>query len=66
MKLDIGKPDLIQARACMDDAELFRRASVSAMTLWTAHNKKQELKRATIGKLVKALSVDVTEIIMEE
>ena len=61
MKLDREKFDIARARACMTQKD-FEGAGVPKGTLCRVMGGKNS-NPATIGKLAKALGVDVTEII---
>ena len=61
MKLDRQKFDLERARACMGQSD-FEKAGVSKGTLCRALGGG-ELKPETIGKIARALGVDVTKIL---
>lgn len=63
MKIDNRKLDLILARQCRTITDL--RVSVSPQTL-TRVRRCEDVKPATIGRIAKALDVDVTEILKEE
>ncbi len=64
MKLNKQKFLIARARACMGQAD-FEAAGVPKGTLCRAMNGKG-LKPETLGKIAKALGVDVTEIIDED
>lgn len=63
MKLDREKFDIARARACMGQAD-FVAAGIPKGTLCSAMNGKG-CKPETIGKIAKALGVDVTEILQK-
>lgn len=60
MKINKEKYMLARARACMGQKEL-EAAGISKGTLCRV--MKEEARPETIGKIAKALGVDVTEII---
>ena len=62
MKLDNGKILLILARRMQSRAMLAEKANLSRQTV-TKVLKTGKCKPETIGKIAKALNVDVTEII---
>lgn len=61
MKLDREKFSIARARACIGQKD-FEKAGVPKGTLCRAMSGRN-LKPETIGKLAKALDVDVTEIL---
>lgn len=65
LKLDIQKLRLEQARACLTDAELANKAELGVGTLPKILNKKRRATPKTVGKLARALNIDVTRIISE-
>ena len=64
MRIDRNKLKLAQARAMLGNKELAATAKISANTLVTAG--KVNVMPATVGKIAKALGVDVTEIIEDK
>ena len=64
MRIDRDKLKLAQARAMLGNKELAAAAKISANTLVTAG--KVNVMPATVGKIAKALGVDVTEIIEDK
>ncbi|MDO4942662.1 MAG: helix-turn-helix transcriptional regulator [Lachnospiraceae bacterium] len=62
MKADRRKLELAMARACLSTAELTEKASIPRSTVNGIISGKSA-KPGTIGKIAKALEVDVTEII---
>lgn len=64
MRIDRNKLKLAQARAMLGNKELAAAAKISANTLVTAG--KVNVLPATVGKIAKALGVDVTEIIEDK
>lgn len=63
MKISIRKIMLIMARNCINDSEMLKKAGVPFGTWYQIKNGKCTPKPATIGKIAKALGVDVTEIL---
>lgn len=61
MKLNRNKFDIARARACKGTKEL-ETAGIPRGTLCTAMSGKN-MKPETIGRIARALGVDVTEII---
>lgn len=64
MKIDRTKFDLAKARACMGTKELVA-SGIPKGTLCGILNGKN-VRPETIGRLAKALGVDVTEILTDE
>lgn len=64
MKIDVYKLELAKARACMNQTEL--EAKGVGRTLLARIKKGENLTAKTVGKIAKALGVDVTEIIVTE
>lgn len=62
MKVSRDKLNLAMARACMNTAELTRVAEMPRPTVNNAITGR-DVRPATIGKIARALGVDVTEII---
>lgn len=60
MRINRQKYELAKARACMDSKELIE-AGIPKGTLNSVC--RNELRPGTVGKIAKALGVDVTEII---
>ena len=61
MKIDRQKFDIARARACISFAD-FEKAGIPRGTLCRAMGGSG-LKPETVGRIAKALKVDVTEII---
>lgn len=62
MKVNKQKLELAMARSCSTTVELAEKAQIPRPTV-SAIVSGRNSKPATIGKLAKALGVDVTEII---
>jgi DNA-binding Xre family transcriptional regulator len=62
MKVDRRKLEVAMARACFSTAELTAKAKMPRPTVNGIISGKSA-KPGTIGKIAKALGVDVTEII---
>ncbi len=62
MKLDHNKLDLLRARNVLTISQLAKAANVSTMSIVRGKNPGV----TTIGKIAKALGVDVEEIIVKE
>lgn len=65
MKLDGEKVKLAMARACMNPKNLAQATEMPAQTINGAL-RGRSIRPATLGRIAKALGVDVTEIIKEE
>ena len=65
MRADRKKIELAMARACLSNSEVAERADMPETTA-KAVLQGRSAKPCTIGKVAKALGVDVTEIIEEE
>lgn len=63
MRISKNKLDLALARACMNPRQL--RESISPQTILRA-KEGRDLMPATVGKIARALGVDVAEIIETE
>lgn len=66
MKLNRNLLLLAMAKGCMTDKELAERAGVALPTLAKIKAGKRSAKPATVGKIARALGVDVTDLIREE
>ena len=64
MRIDRDKLKLAQARAMLGNKELAAAAKVSTNSLVTAG--KANFSPVTVGKIAKALGVDVTEILEDK
>jgi len=62
LKIDREKYELARARACMGQKDLVA-AGIPKGTLCGALRGDIEVRPETVGKIAKALGVDVTEII---
>lgn len=62
MKVDRSKLELAMARACLTTAELTENAEMPRSTV-NGVISGRSVKPGTIGKVAKALGVDVTEIL---
>lgn len=65
MKVNRKKLELAMARACMSTGDLVKK---SAMPRPTVNNviRGRDVRPATIGKIARALDVDVTDILEVE
>lgn len=65
MKADRAKLRLAMARACMNSQDLAMAAQMPPQTVNGAL-RERSVRPATLGRIAKALVVDVTEIMKEE
>lgn len=65
MKADTVKLRLAMARACMNPQDLAKAAEMPPQTV-NGVLRGRSIRPATIGKIARALGVDVAEIIKEE
>lgn len=65
MKISKSKLTLALARKCWNQRDLRDNAVVSAQTA-VSINKGKDVMPATVGKIARALGVDVTDIIEQE
>ncbi|MDY4483327.1 MAG: helix-turn-helix transcriptional regulator [Butyricicoccus porcorum] len=65
LRINIDKCRIACARLCINQKELAELAGVPKSTIGNAF-KRQGASPATIGKIAKALGVDVLEIIEQE
>lgn len=63
MKLDVKRLHLELARLCLSKKELCDLSGVDVVTLSRIINGSQNPRPATIGRIAKALGVDVTELL---
>lgn len=67
MKIDIEKLKIAQANSCLSNIELCRNAEIGALTLIEIKNgKRKSPTLKTLGKIAKALNVDVTDLLEKE
>jgi transcriptional regulator with XRE-family HTH domain len=65
MKVDCIKLNLALAKSCLSMTELSKLSGINKVTLTRIRKERQEPKPKTVGKIAKALNVDVTELIEE-
>lgn len=65
MKADTSKLRLAMARACLNPQDLAKAAQMPAQTV-NGVLRGRSIRPATIGKIARALGVDVTTILKEE
>ena len=66
MRADKNKTQIVMARKCMDPSYIAENAKMPLQTVKNVINGNRSVRPATIGKVAKALQVDVTEIMIEE
>lgn len=66
MKIDNKKLAVAMANACLNFKDLCNRAGVSEIGLRQIRAGTRNPKPITVGKIARALNVNVQEIIMEE
>ncbi|MEA4815963.1 MAG: helix-turn-helix transcriptional regulator [Lachnospiraceae bacterium] len=64
MKLDVDKMQLEMANSCFTISELAEKSNISRVALRRYITRQGNPKPATIGKIAKALNVQVAEIIV--
>lgn len=65
MRVDRKKIELLMAKDCLSTTDVADKAMVTSQTVRRAISGNQ-IKPKTVGKIAKALGVDVTEILLEE
>lgn len=65
MNVSKSKIFILMANECINIHELAKKANLSLTTLNTTLNNKRKPKPTTVGKIAKALNVDVVEILEE-
>lgn len=65
MVADKNKLNLAMARACMNPQDLAKAAKMPPQTV-NGVLRERSVRPATLGRIAKALSVDVTEIMKEK
>ena len=64
MKVNVERLKIAQAQKCLSNIELCRKAEIGALTLLEIKNgKRKSPTLKTVGKIAKALNVDVTELL---
>lgn len=66
MKINVEKLNIKQAEKCLSNKELCKTANIGTLTLTMIKANKRVCHPKTIGKIAKALEVDVTELIEQE
>jgi len=65
MKVNKRKLELSMARACMNTAELIKATGMPRPTVNNAITGR-DVRPGTLGRIARALGIDVTEILEEE
>ena len=65
MKADISKLRLAMARACMNPQDIAKAADMPPQTV-NGVLRGRSIRPATIGRIAKALGVDVADLLEEE
>lgn len=63
MKINKEKFELFKAKACMTTETLSKKAGINKTSIAKIGKPDGDLRPITVGKLAKALEVDVTEIL---
>lgn len=66
MKVNSEKLMIAQANSCLNNKELCKIAEIGTLTLLEIKNGKRKPTLKTVGKIAKALNVDVTELLETE
>lgn len=66
MKINIIKLGVAMAKLCVTQEELARMAGVNVMTISRAKNGQGNVQLSTIGKIAKALNVQVEDLLEDE
>lgn len=66
MIADKQKVQIAMARACMKPSDIAKKAQIPAQTVKNAICGIRSVSPATMGKVARALNVDVTEILLDE
>lgn len=66
MKIDNQRLDMAMAKACVDVKTLSELSGISKAALAAVRNKSRNPKPATVGKIAKALKVDVSDLLEKE
>lgn len=63
MKISKQKLEIAKARNCISTEELSKKSKVSIPVLQRIGKENNDFRPRTVGKLAKALGVDVTELL---
>jgi len=66
MRLDLNKLKLAQARQCLSIDEITKITGLGRITISKTFNGRVSPSPKTIGLIARALSVDVSELLLEE
>jgi DNA-binding Xre family transcriptional regulator len=65
LNIDIEKLDIFAAQACMSFDGLAAKSGISTVTLSRLRRGKQEPRPHTVGKIAKALNVNVEDLLKQ-
>lgn len=66
MKINKNNLDTALAKNCMTLKELSEKSKVATAVLYKIGKDNSNLRTVTVGKIAKALNVDVTELLEKE
>lgn len=66
MKLDLRKLNIAMAKKCITVTELAKKSALSRITLTKVTTNRTNPKPATIGKIAKALNIQVEDLLEDE
>jgi transcriptional regulator with XRE-family HTH domain len=66
MYLNLKKFKLAQAKSCLSTSELSKKSGLGTNTIWKIISGKSVARPKTIGKLAKALNINVEELIKDD
>lgn len=66
LKLDIQKVVLAQAKECLNISDLAEKAEIPRTTISNILNGRRNASPKTIGKIARALNLDVIELLSNE
>lgn len=66
MRISTVKLGVAMAKLCISQEELAKNAGVNVMTISRAKNGQGKIQPATIGKIAKALNIQVEELLEDE
>lgn len=63
MRVSKNKVFILMANECINTYDLAKKTNLSLTTLYSTLNNKRQPKPSTVGKIAKALNVEVVEIL---